>query len=133
MGQPQHLLDSLIVVRDLETLQLHYNIMLFTFDMESLYLCIPTKEGLHALEEMIKGKFEITKQNLILTLAGLVLEHHYIEFNNKYWRQIKGKTIGSNIIVVYACLFLCSLEKRQENPQQLQLVYKRYINDAHRF
>jgi hypothetical protein len=97
--------------------------------VESLYPSIPTKEGLEALKEMIKGKFDTAELNLIMTLAGLVLEHHYLEFNGKYWRQVQGTAMGSNFAVVYACLFLCFLEQRQENPQQL-LFYKRYIDDA---
>ena len=127
--QPQHLQDSLTLVRDLETLQFPDSVILFTFDVESLYPSIPTREGLHALREMIKGKFPSTELNLIMTLAGLVLEHHYLEFNGKYWRQVQGTAMGSNFAVVYACLFLCFLEKQQGNPQQL-LFYRRYIDDA---
>ena len=127
--QSQHLQDSLSLVRDVETLRFPNDIILFTFDVESLYPSIPTKEGLSALREMIKGKFESKELNLIMTLAALVLEHHYLEFDGKYWRQIKGTAMGSNFAVVYACLFLCFLEKVQGNPQQL-LYFKRYIDDA---
>jgi hypothetical protein len=37
------------LIRDVETLQFTDNNIYFTFDMESLYPNIPTKEGLHAL------------------------------------------------------------------------------------
>jgi hypothetical protein len=40
--QPQHLQDSLTLIRDLETLQFSDKIILFTFDVESLYPSIPT-------------------------------------------------------------------------------------------
>jgi hypothetical protein len=82
--QPQHLQDSLTLVKDLETLQFPDNIILFTFDVESLYPNIPTKEGFHALREIIKEKFRTLKLNMIMTLAGLVLEHYHLDLKDKY-------------------------------------------------
>lgn len=42
-----------------------------------------------------------------MSLVALVLNHHYLEFNGTYWRQMRGTVMGSNFAVAYACLFLC--------------------------
>ena len=105
--QKQHLEDSLFLVRNLEDLRLPTNILLFTFDVESLYPSIPTYEGLHPLHNMIQGCFPLGELNLIMSLASLTLQHHYLEFNGGFWQQICRTAMGSNFAIVYACLFLC--------------------------
>ena len=128
-SQKQHLRDSLSLIRDIETLQLPPDTWLFTFDVESLYPSIPTAEGLDALRNMIKDHFSSGEVHLIMNLAALTLQQHFLEFDGRFWQQIKGTAMGSNFAVVYACLFLCFLENMQETKQELQY-FKRYIDDA---
>ena len=97
--------------------------------MESLYPSIPIQEGLTALQACIQGSFSPTMVNLIMRLASLVLQFHFLEFDGSFWKQVKGTAMGSNFAVVYACLFLCHLENRQGHPPNL-LFYKRFIDDA---
>ena len=128
LQQKPHLTDSLSLLKELEQVRIAPNTILFTFDVESL--SIPTKEGLHALKNMITNAFDDQMLNLIMTLSALVLEYQFLEFNSTYWRHIRGTSMGSNFFVVYACLFLCFLENLQEQTMQtrrtnlLQKVYR---------
>lgn len=132
LRQKQHLKDSLTLLRDISELKFPPNVILFTFDVESLYPSIPTDEGLYALKHMIRDDFSSGELRFIMALATLILKNHYLEFNNGYWLQIRGTAMGSNFAVVYACLFLCFLENKQFSalPYSDLLYYKRYIDDA---
>jgi hypothetical protein len=137
LGQEHHLVDSLQLLEDISKLKVPANAILFTFDVEALYPSIPTPDGLDALSSMIHGVFSYDKEHLIMSLARLVLKHHYLEFDGAYWKQIRGTAMGSNFVVVYACLFLCDLENKVWATAELDdwifkpmLYFKRYIDDA---
>lgn len=133
LKQRNHLVDSLTILREISDLEVPTQSILFTFDVESLYPSIPTDLGLHALRSMIHKEFSRSKEELILSLASLVLNHHYLEFNGAFWRQTRGTAMGSNFAVVYACLFLCFQEDQIEaayESKEHMLYYRRYIDDA---
>lgn len=140
LKQKNHLVDSLTILREISKLEVLVNSILFTFDVESLYPSIPTDLGLHALEGMIHKEFTPSKRKLILSLALLVLNHHYLAFNGVFWHQIRGTAMGSNFVVLYACssvcfnacLFLCFNENQINivfEPDGYMLYYKLYIDD----
>ena len=103
-------MDSLSLLKEVDRVRIPPDTILFTFDVKSLYPSIPTKEGLQTLKSMILDAFDANTSNLIMTLSALVLEYHFLEFNATYWHQIRGIAMGSNFVVVYACLFLCYIE-----------------------
>ncbi|RYA83907.1 hypothetical protein DD594_26760, partial [Enterobacter cloacae complex sp. 4DZ1-17B1] len=75
--------------------------------------------------------FDPPKTNFIISLSTLILTQHYIRFNNKVFKQIKGTAMGSNFVVVYACLFLCHMESQSSLLHNPNLSYfKRFIDDA---
>ncbi len=80
----------------------------------ALHPSIPTPEGLGALRNMIHEQFPSSEVNFIMNLAPLTLQQHFLEFDGKFWQQIKETAMGSNFTVVYTCPFLCFLENKQE-------------------
>lgn len=137
LEQKNHLPDSVTLLRDLQELKLPHDCFLFTFDVESLYPSIPISAGLLALRSMVTDfiyahNFDPLLIDLISTLAELVLTHHFLEFDGAFYKQVRGTAMGSNFAVVYACLFLCHLEKQLTlacNTSCL-IYFKRYIDDA---
>ena len=123
MSKKQHLKDSLTLLRDLHSLPIPPNALLFVFDVDSLYPSIPITQGLNALNLAIRGFFDKPKHNFILSLASLILHHHYLTFNDACWHQIKGTAMGSNFVVAYACLFLCHLEDTSGFTNKPHLLY----------
>ena len=128
-SQPQHLTDSTSLIKELFTLSLHSNIFLFTFDVESLYPSMPTKQGLEALRKMMLNTYSKRLSSCIYCLSALTLEYHFLEFNAQIYQQTQGTAMGSNFSVAYACLFLCYIEKLPE-PNPNLVFYRRDIDDA---
>lgn len=64
--------------------------------------------------------------------AGLVLREHYLEFEGQVYRQIRGTAMGCNFAVVFACLFLCTLELDlfHSLPSEHLFDLKRFIDDG---
>ena len=77
-SQPQHLTDSTSLIKELFTLSLHSNIFLFTFDVESLYPSIPTKQGLEALRKMMLNTYSKRLSSCIYCLSALTLEYQFL-------------------------------------------------------
>eukprot|EP01018_Ginkgo_biloba_P035187 Gb_23740 [translate_table: standard] len=79
-----------------------------------------------------EGSFSNRYIDMIMHLAELILTEHYLEFNNVCYKQIQGTAMGSNFAVVYACLFLCHLERKVAEKICLKNLnfFKRYIDDA---
>ncbi len=48
----------------------------------------------------------------LVELADLVLKNNYFEFNNAFYRQLRGTAIGTKCAPPYAILFLAELENR---------------------
>eukprot|EP01018_Ginkgo_biloba_P020649 Gb_11119 [translate_table: standard] len=137
LKQQNHLPDSITLLNLISKTQFASNVILFTFDVESLYPSISTKEGLAALREMVEdvskeGSFSNRYIDMIMHLAELILTEHCLEFNNVCYKQIQGTAMGSNFAVVYACLFLYHLERKVAEKICLKNLnfFKRYIDDA---
>ena len=70
-----------------------HQMLLFTFDVQSLYPSIPTPEGLHALRKMIQGHFPLEELNLIMSLASLTLPTPLIDVQ---WRILATNARNNN-------------------------------------
>ena len=137
LQQKPHLPDSISLLHELDCKTFPSSCILFTFDVESLYLSIPTTEGLYALREMVVEYFHAHNLNLrlidlILELVELVLCEHYVEFDGVFYKQLWGTTMGNNSAVVYTYLFLCHLEKHlfSQFDCSILMFYKRFIDDV---
>ncbi|XP_057836802.2 uncharacterized protein LOC131047025 [Cryptomeria japonica] len=137
LQQPNHLTDSLSLLRELKHRRLPHDCWLFTFDVESLYPSIPTSAGLFALKTLVSKFFAprgINQQlvDMICSLAKVVLQFHFLEFDGVFYKQIRGTAMGSNFAVAYACLFLCHLEEVLFSSMDSSplIFFKRYIDDA---
>ena len=87
-----------------------------TFDVTDLYTMIPRNGSLEALgrflvRHSIKGKVESLSIDTILKLARLVLDTNYFVYDNKYYRQIKGGTMGSPFTMTLANVYMLEWEQ----------------------
>ena len=88
LSKSQHLVDSLTLIRELSLQTFSPDVLLFTFDVDALYPSIPIRHGLIALEASIATSFDPPKRNFIISLASLVLNHHYLSFQGRVWQQV---------------------------------------------
>jgi hypothetical protein len=85
--------------------------ILCTIDVIGLYPHIPHGEGLEALLGVFnRAEWELPVEDLV-SLARLVLENNYFEFDEKMFRQKLGTAIGTKFAPGFANIFMGHLEE----------------------
>ena len=106
--------------------------LLFTMDVKSLYTVIPNHDGLKALQHFLdrRDKKE-PSTNTLLRLAELVLSLNAFSYDDKYYKQIGGVSMGTRMGPSYACLFVGYIEEQIDNiyTGQKPELLKRFIDD----
>ena len=81
-------------------------------DVKSLYTIIPHAEGLSAIKYFLEQRIDKTPPtDTIVRLAELVLTLNTFEFNDQFYRQVKGVAMGTKLGPSFANLFLGFVEK----------------------
>lgn len=109
--------------------------VLVSADITSLYPSIPLEEGILAVRHFVYSKacdIDTTEEKeLVLESLRCVLFNCYLIFEKVVYLQIQGTAMGTPCAVVFANLFLLSLELKVSNSLHLSamLLFKRYIDD----
>jgi hypothetical protein len=105
--------------------------ILCTMDVVGLYPHIPHKEGLEALQKALdKSDAELPVDELV-SLAKVVLENNYFEFDEKLFRQKLGTAIGTKFAPGYANIFMGYLEEEFLASCELKpWVWWRFLDDV---
>ena len=104
----------------------------FTMDVKSLYTIIPHAEGLSAIKYFLEQRIDKTPPtDTIVRLAELVLTLNTFEFNDQFYRQVKGVAMGTKMGPSFANLFLGFVEKNflEHYMGPKPSLYIRYIDD----
>lgn len=136
---PSYIADSTALVNQLETTVFDRTpgrLLLFTADVESLYTNIPTDAGLVAIAQALDAlsSYNAEKKRAILRVLEFVLRNNYFQFNGKFYLQLQGTAMGSNVAPAYANLYVYWTVERlrcvgsQCHPQLL--FWRRYIDDC---
>ena len=110
--------------------QLPENSLLVTTDVVSLYTKLPHHQGILAAKDALeKQEIKEPKTWVLLRLLHFILTKTF-KFNEQYYEQISGTTMGTKCAPSYAILFMSKFEedflaKRFYKP----LVWWRYIDD----
>ena len=116
-----------------------------SLDVTSLYTNITHDRGIEAIAYWIENyptyliDTRFTKEFIIEGLL-LVLKNNYFKFDNKIFHQLIGTTVGSNVSVIYAILFIAYLELQlysnvrdiypRDYAEYIIPAWKRYIDDC---
>ena len=106
--------------------------LFFTMDVKSLYTIIPHAEGLSAIKYFLEQRIDKTPPtDTIVRLAELVLTLNTFEFNDQFYRQVKGVAMGTKMDPSFANLFLGFVEKNflEHYMGPKPSLYIRYIDD----
>ena len=119
------------------------NSTLVTLDVKNLYSSIPHELGYEALKywltkypEDLHIRFSI---NFVLDSAKLILENNILQFNNNFYKQIKGTAMGTKFAPNYATLTLGFLEIKMytlieqihgNTSIYLKSHFKRFLDDC---
>ena len=107
--------------------------LLFTMDVKSLYTIIPNADGLKALRHFLDERPILDPPtDTLIRLAELVLTSNHFEFDDEYYTQVSGVSMGTRMGPSYACLFMGYLEHQffSTYTGKVPELYTRYIDDC---
>ena len=85
-------------------------------DVDNLYPSINIEEGLHALKDFLTTTgMHHTQVSLLVKLTRWVLTHNYVTFGENKYLQISGTAMGTPCAVVFACIFVHTIEREALN------------------
>ena len=131
---PSYIMNSAALVKQLEHKTFPNNCALLAADVESLYPSIDINRGLDALDNALRATdMPHNTRIFIVKLVRWVLYNNYLEFNGKFYLQIRGTAMGTPCAVVVACIFMGTIERQAwsilTNRNIQALLDLRYIDD----
>ena len=125
-------LDSTHFLQKLEGLKnIPPNSHFVTIDVTALYTSIPHRDGILAVKDALETRtIKEPYTWILLRLLHLVLSKTSFKFNDEYYEQVSGTSMGTICAPSYAIIFMDRLEQRFLNKEFLApLVWWRYIDD----
>lgn len=133
---PTYLKDSQSLVLDLEVNSFPANSVLSAKDVANLYPSIPIEDGVRRVEAVLEDHKNLirdgTSIDLIIKILLLIMQNQIVEFANELFLQLDGTATGTPAAVVFAILFMFSIEIDLVNDYQGRgwlYYFKRYIDD----
>ena len=132
---PSYISNSQTLVKILEKRCFPRTCYLLEADVDNLYPSIPVVDGLTRLSSFLQTHgMSFQEVSFLTDLCKWVLENNYCTFNGEIYRQVNGTAMGTPFAVVYACIFLTSLENEVYSKLtsyfDKPIFYKRYIDDV---
>jgi len=130
------LTDSLSLVKILGISKFDKESFLFTIDFKSLYTNISVTDAMELMKRLFfKYQNMIPNAQLILELMDIVLKGAVMKFQEKFFMQILGIVMGTNLAPILANIYMAMLE------EELQIIcirknitwpkmFKRFIDDG---
>lgn len=96
-------INKISAVKDLPT-----DVYLLTLDVTSLYTNIPHEEGIQAMNFYLQNRTETEKppNEFISALTVFVMKYNFFRFENDFYQQILGTSMGTICAPNYANLYM---------------------------
>ncbi|KAJ1165123.1 hypothetical protein NDU88_005552 [Pleurodeles waltl] len=135
---PTYLKDTTHVLLLLESISFDKTKeLLITLDVESLYTNIPQEATLEVISNLLEENMDesITPPGFLLDLPHLALTRNYFKFEESFFLQTQGTSMGSTFAPSLACLYVVNFERlvvlNDDNPYRDKIkLWKRYIDDV---
>jgi len=111
------------------------NYSLVSFDVKSLFTCIPQDFALHSCKSAVDSFDDLNEltrlnSNEIISLTKFCLEASTFQWNSEFYHQVKGCPMGSPISVAISELSIQNFENSALlNAPCRPLFWKRYVDD----
>ena len=106
---PSYIKDSTDFINKISNIQnIPDDALLVTLDVTSLYTNIPHDGGLEALKFFLlhRDDSETPPNDFIIELTNLVMKYNYFKFDNEFYLQTSGTSMGSICAPNYANLYM---------------------------
>jgi hypothetical protein len=98
-----------------------------------MYTNIPRKDIINIISNILDNNVEIQSNicKVIIYILKIVMEQNYFQFDQKYYKQMRGLAMGAPTSAILAEIFIQHLEHKYINPilNTQVIAYYRYIDD----
>ena len=129
--------DPLKFAEELRGKQMANGDILVSYDVTSLFTNVPVDETIQILADKAfekewfnwKYKLKLEKSELV-ELLNLAVKHQLFQIDGKLYEQVDGVAMGSPLGPLMANTFMCSLEEKLVEHNQMPSLYHRFVNDS---
>ena len=127
---PSYIKDTNDFVNKIKNLKIPIDALLISLDVESMYTNIDLKNGLDAVSSAFENHEKTEIFYSVLKLLELSLKNNDFEFNDNFFLQIRGTSMGKKFAPHYADIFMAKFERDALEKCPLKpLIYLRYLDD----
>ena len=107
----------------------------YSIDIKSFYTNILLSEGIQAFKENLEKRSDKSiPSEYLIKLLKLVMNCNIFQFNEEFWIQLIGTSMGTRVAPTYANIFMGRLEREmlRNCPEHLKPflhTWKRFIDD----
>jgi hypothetical protein len=133
LPQPEGLYvkNNFEVADELNELQLNSHEELVSFDVTALYPNVPIDEALETLNEWLYSQ-DISDNmcEWYFKLTKLCMKQTTFQFRGKFYRQVKGTSMGNPLSCFIANIFMSKLELKMKSLNIIPRYWRRYVDDV---
>lgn len=123
--------NSFELVRKLENVELQDNEILVSFDVAALFPSVPIEKTLEIVENwLLKNKISAEKISLYLNATRLCMKESFFQFNDKFYKQTNGTSMGNSLSPFIANIFMAHFETSLSENAIFPRVWIRYVDDV---
>ena len=119
-----------------ELLSFNSNLVMASFDVESLFTNIPLKETIDLCVDILfydRTNIDGITKDFFHDLLTICMSESLVLFDGEYYQQIDGVAMGSPLGPTFANIFLCFYERiwLENCPVEFKpVVYRRFVDDT---
>ena len=119
-----------------ELLNYDFNLIMASFDVESLFTTIPLQETIDLCVELFfndKPNFDLFTITDFYELLTVTISESLVLFDGEYYKQIDGVTMGSPLGPIFANIFLSYHEQiwlKNYSCEFKPVIYERYVDNT---
>ena len=128
--------NSYQFVEDVRSFQLSKDMVMASFDVESLFTNIPVRETINiAIDSLFKQCVSVKgiSRKLFRSMLDIAVTNSFFLFDKKLYKQLDGVGMGLPLGPTFANIFLCFHERNWLTacpPDFRPVLYKRYVDDC---
>lgn len=129
--------NSIELVNTINSSNINSQYTMASLDIVNLFTNVPVETTINLVRDNLSSNSNLTVDtiNELVSMLEIVLKQNYFQFNNKYYIQQQGLTMGSPLSSFLSEIYLNHIENTHilsDNNHHAKniLLYKRYVDDT---